>query len=169
MDQPDHDLVGDLAAMTAFVHYRMPGATDLAEWVVAPSAAMLEPLARADLGWLSRQAQGLVDELRGPGGRLRLPVLRRPVPARAGRGRVLPRRDRLPDPLVPQPRPLAGAGLVLHRHADRARSSARRSPGWLMAHRRGDNPPILGLVGWQWVYIVWGIPAVVLGFVVLPS
>ncbi|ADV62804.1 major facilitator superfamily MFS_1 [Isosphaera pallida ATCC 43644] len=27
--------------------------------------------------------------------------------------------------------------------------------------------PILGLVGWQWIFIVWGIPAVVLGIVVL--
>ena len=31
-----------------------------------------------------------------------------------------PGRDRLPDPLVPQPRPRAGAGVVLRRHADRA-------------------------------------------------
>src|SRR3954466_16434873 len=30
-------------------------------------AAALDPLAKADLGWLSRQAQGLVAELRGPG------------------------------------------------------------------------------------------------------
>ena len=29
------------------------------------------------------------------------------------------------------------------------------------------NPPFLGLVGWQWVYIAWGIPAVVLGVIVL--
>jgi ACS family tartrate transporter-like MFS transporter len=29
------------------------------------------------------------------------------------------------------------------------------------------NPKILGLVGWQWVYIAWGIPAVVLGILVL--
>ena len=36
-----------------------------------------------------------------------------------------------------------------------------------MAIGVGDNPAVLGLVGWQWVYIVWGIPAVVLGFVVL--
>ncbi|HEY0706459.1 MAG TPA: MFS transporter [Polyangia bacterium] len=28
-------------------------------------------------------------------------------------------------------------------------------------------PTLLGLVGWQWVYIAWGIPAVILGFVVL--
>ena len=29
------------------------------------------------------------------------------------------------------------------------------------------NPTALGMVGWQWVFIVWGIPAVLLGFVVL--
>jgi ACS family tartrate transporter-like MFS transporter len=29
------------------------------------------------------------------------------------------------------------------------------------------NPPVYGLVGWQWVFILWGIPAVVLGFLVL--
>jgi ACS family tartrate transporter-like MFS transporter len=29
------------------------------------------------------------------------------------------------------------------------------------------RPPLLGLVGWQWVYIAWGIPAVVLGILVL--
>ena len=28
------------------------------------------------------------------------------------------------------------------------------------------RPEVLGLEGWQWVYIVWGIPAVVLGIVV---
>jgi len=29
------------------------------------------------------------------------------------------------------------------------------------------NPMVLGLKGWQWVYIAWGIPAVVLGILVL--
>ncbi len=43
-----------------------------------------------------------------------------PLPARRGRGGVLPGRDRLPDPLVPQPRPRAGALVVPDRHADRA-------------------------------------------------
>jgi ACS family tartrate transporter-like MFS transporter len=28
------------------------------------------------------------------------------------------------------------------------------------------RPEVLGLEGWQWIYIAWGIPAVVLGFVV---
>src|SRR5437868_2165816 len=29
------------------------------------------------------------------------------------------------------------------------------------------HPEIMGLEGWQWMYIFWGVPAVVLGFVVL--
>lgn len=29
------------------------------------------------------------------------------------------------------------------------------------------NPNLLGLKGWQWIYIFWGIPAVIAGFVVL--
>ncbi len=29
------------------------------------------------------------------------------------------------------------------------------------------NPTILGMVGWQWMYIFWGIPAVILGVMVL--
>jgi ACS family tartrate transporter-like MFS transporter len=35
--------------------------------------------------------------------------------------------------------------------------------GGVIVHR----PEVLGLEGWQWVYIFWGIPAVVLGVVVL--
>jgi ACS family tartrate transporter-like MFS transporter len=29
------------------------------------------------------------------------------------------------------------------------------------------NPEVLGMSGWQWVFVFWGIPAVILGFVVL--
>lgn len=29
------------------------------------------------------------------------------------------------------------------------------------------HPEILGMEGWQWMYIFWGVPAVILGFVVL--
>ncbi|PAW67326.1 MAG: MFS transporter [Opitutia bacterium Tous-C1TDCM] len=29
------------------------------------------------------------------------------------------------------------------------------------------HPEVLGLEGWQWVYLVWGLPAVILGFVIL--
>ncbi|MFM9960111.1 MAG: MFS transporter [Planctomycetaceae bacterium] len=37
---------------------------------------------------------------------------------------------------------------------------------WLM--RIGvDSPAVLGLVGWQWVFVFWGLPAMLLGLVVL--
>ena len=29
------------------------------------------------------------------------------------------------------------------------------------------HPTLLGMQGWQWMYIAWGIPAVILGFLVL--
>src|SRR5206468_6639801 len=29
------------------------------------------------------------------------------------------------------------------------------------------HPPIMGMQGWQWVYIAWGVPAVILGILVL--
>ena len=38
---------------------------------------------------------------------------------------------------------------------------------WLLAIGHGpDNPPVLGMVGWQWVYVFWAVPAVVLGILV---
>lgn len=37
----------------------------------------------------------------------------------------------------------------------------------LMGIGRDGRPPVLGLVGWQWVFIAWGIPAVLLGIIVL--
>src|SRR4051812_25104186 len=43
---------GLIAALTAFVHYRVPWATDLAEAMVKGLAALLEPLAEADFGWV---------------------------------------------------------------------------------------------------------------------
>jgi ACS family tartrate transporter-like MFS transporter len=39
--------------------------------------------------------------------------------------------------------------------------------GLMMGIGVGTRARVLGLVGWQWVFIVWGIPAVLLGFVVL--
>ncbi|WP_337176136.1 MFS transporter [Paludisphaera sp.] len=37
---------------------------------------------------------------------------------------------------------------------------------WMM-QIGGGGPGPLGLVGWQWVFVLWGIPAIILGFVVL--
>jgi ACS family tartrate transporter-like MFS transporter len=38
---------------------------------------------------------------------------------------------------------------------------------WLLKIGIEGRPPIFGWVGWQWVYIAWGIPAVVLSVIVL--
>jgi ACS family tartrate transporter-like MFS transporter len=38
---------------------------------------------------------------------------------------------------------------------------------WLLAIGTEGRPAILGLVGWQWVYIAWGVPAVILSVIVL--
>ena len=39
--------------------------------------------------------------------------------------------------------------------------------GPIMTIGTKGNPPFLGMVGWQWVFIFWGIPAVILGILVL--
>jgi MFS transporter, ACS family, tartrate transporter len=157
---------GIIAAMTAFVHYRIPWATDFAEWVVRTSAVVLEPLATWNLGWLSRQVQRLVAELRGPGAayvfqfwgvRFLLGL------AEAGfyPGVIVylthwfPRRDRS--------RALAWFFIGTPVAQIIGPPISER----LMSIGVGDNPTVLGLVGWQWVYIVWGIPAVILGLITL--
>ena len=159
---------GFIAAMTAFVHYTVPGASAMAEWIVRAAAALIDPLGQTHLGWISSTARELAHELRGPGAvyvfqfwgvRFLLGL------AEAGfyPGVIVylthwfPRRDRsralswffigTPIAQIVGP-PICGA---------------------IMAIGVGDHPPILGLVGWQWVYIFWGVPAVILGFVVLAT
>ena len=157
---------GFIAATTGFVHYWVPGASNVASWIVRTTAMLIDPLAQSHLGWISTQAGELTKLLRGPGGvyvfqfwgvRFLLGV------AEAGfyPGVIVylthwfPRRDRsralawffigTPIAQIVGP-PICGA---------------------IMAIGVGDNPPILGLVGWQWVYIFWGAPAVIFGFIVL--
>lgn len=36
----------------------------------------------------------------------------------------------------------------------------------LMRIGENGNPPILGMVSWQWVFVFWGLPAVILGLIV---
>ena len=50
---------GIIAAMTAFIHYRVPGVTWLAELTVEGIAASFEWLADFNLGWLSSRATRL--------------------------------------------------------------------------------------------------------------
>src|SRR5450755_4740105 len=58
---------GIVAALTAFVHYRVPGVTWLAEATVRGVASLFDPLANSNLGWLSGRGRVIVTALRAPG------------------------------------------------------------------------------------------------------
>ncbi len=157
---------GLIAALTAFVHYHIPGATALADWIARILAGGFELVAQISRGWLSRKAQGVAAELRSPGAvyvfqfwgvRFLLGL------AEAGfyPGVIVylthwfPRRDR------------SRALSWFFIGTPIAQIIGPPISGWLMAIGVGDHPAVLGLVGWQWVYIFWGIPAILLGLVVL--
>ena len=55
---------GIVAALTAFVHYRVPGVTWLAELTVAGLASLFKPLANSDLGLAVPESQEIVDVAR---------------------------------------------------------------------------------------------------------
>jgi MFS transporter, ACS family, tartrate transporter len=157
---------GIVAAMTAFVHYRVPGVTRLAELTVRGIAHLFSPLAQTNSGWLSRQSQSVVDSLNQPGS----PYVVQFFAVRFLLG-------------------LAEAGfypgvIVYLTHwfprGDRTKALAWFFIGTpvaaiigppvserIMAIGTHGNQPLLGMVGWQWVFIFWGIPAVLLGVVVL--
>lgn len=158
---------GLIAALTSFVHYRIPYCTDAAGVLARfTAAAVAAPLAALKVPGLSDVAASAAQSLRGPGGafvfqffavRFLLGL------AEAGfyPGVIVylthwfPRRDRtkalayffIGTPIAqiigpPVSEKLMGIGV-------------------------GGRPAVMGLVGWQWVFIFWGIPAVVLGVVVL--
>jgi MFS transporter, ACS family, tartrate transporter len=165
---------GIVAAMTAFIHYRVPGVTWLAELTVGGIATLFEPLAHSNLGWLSRRSQLIVQSLQGPDS----PFILQFFSIRFLLG-------------------LAEAGffpgvIVYLTHWFPARDRARALSWFFIATpvaqfvspklsyyllRIGTteifdstvihHPPLLGMQGWQWMYIVWGIPAVILGVLVL--
>jgi ACS family tartrate transporter-like MFS transporter len=157
---------GIVAAMTAFVHYRVPGVTWLAELTVQGMAALLGPLAKSDLGWLSQKTQTVVTSLREPGS----PFVLQFFSVRFLLG--LAEAGFYPGVIV----------FLTHWFPKRDRTKAL---SWffigtpvaaiigppvseqIMAIGVGSNPVVLGMVGWQWVFIIWGIPAVLLGFLVL--
>lgn len=157
---------GVIAAFTAFVHYDIPVASDVSRWCVRALGAVISPIASANLGWLSRQMGALSEALKDPnsvyglqfcGVRFLLGL------AEAGffPGVIVylthwfPSRDRT--------RALA-AFLI---GTPIAQIIGPPLSDLLMGIGENGSPPILGMVGWQWVYVAWGIPAVILGVVVL--
>ncbi len=157
---------GVIAALTGFVHYRVPGVTWLAELAVRGLANLFEPLANSNLGWLSHKSREIVGALRASGSPFVLQFFSvRFLLGLAEAGfypgvivyltHWFPSRDRtktlawffIGTPL---------AGII-----------GPPISGPIMAIGTQGNPPFLGMVGWQWVFIFWGIPAVILGILVL--
>jgi ACS family tartrate transporter-like MFS transporter len=157
---------GIVAAMTAFVHYRVPGVTWLAQLTVHGCAFLFGPVARADWGWLSRQSQSIVEALNQPGSPYVLQFFSvRFLLGLAEAGfypgvivyltHWFPRRDRT--------KTLAWFFIGTPVAAIIGPPISERIMG-IGVH---GNPPLFGMVGWQWVFIFWGIPAVMLGILVL--
>ena len=168
---------GIMAAMTAFVHVRIPGFTHVAELIKGAIVAGFRPLAGLDvswLAWLATLARDLVKELDGPNGltifqfylvRFLLGL------AEAGffPGVVVylshwfPARDRgralalffVATPVAQIIGPLLSAMMLKI-------GTTEIVNGVALSH-----PLVLGLTGWQWIYVVWGLPAVVIGLVIL--
>ena len=151
---------GIVAAMTAFVHYRIPGRDGVAEFSVR-GIATLEPTRPSGLA--IEQSQSMVESLRGPGSPFVLQFFSvRFLLGLAEAGfypgvivfltHWFPRRDRTktlawffigtPVAAIIGP-PISGQVMAIGEHG---------------------NPMLWGMVGWQWVFIIWGIPAVLLGF-----
>ncbi|MDR3619558.1 MAG: MFS transporter [Paludisphaera borealis] len=145
---------GIVAAMTAFVHYRIPGVTGPLESMLRGLSGLIESFG-GDASSLKQDGSVYVFQFWAI--RFLLGV------AEAG--------------FYP--------GVIVYLthwfpHRDRSRALAWFFVGspiatilgppvsaWLINIGVKDNPPILGLVGWQWIFIFWGIPAVVLGLIVL--
>jgi len=157
---------GIVAAMTAFVHYRVPGVTWLAELTVRGIAVLFEPLARSNLGWLSQKGQSIVESLRAPGS----PFIVQFFSVRFLLGLAeagfypgvivylthwFPRRDRT--------KTLAWFFIGTPVAAIIGPPISER----IMVIGERGNPAVWGMIGWQWVFIVWGIPAVLLGILTL--
>ena len=168
---------GVMAAMTAFVHVKIPGFTHLADLLRDATVAFFRPLAGLDgagLSWLSSLAAGLVKELSGANGltifqfyfvRFLLGL------AEAGffPGVVVflshwfPARDRaralalffMATPVAQIIGPPLSAMLLKY-------GTTETINGVAVQHAT-----LLGLKGWQCIYVFWGVPAVLLGVLIL--
>jgi ACS family tartrate transporter-like MFS transporter len=165
---------GIVAALTAFIHYRVPGVTHAIELAIAGTAAWCESIARSNQGWLARGSAAIAAWLREPG---------RPFVFQFFSVRFLlglaeagffpgvivylshwfPAQDRaralswffIATPVAQIVSPKASSFLL--------RIGTTETIGNATVH----YPALLGMHGWQWMYIAWGIPAVILGFIVL--
>jgi MFS transporter, ACS family, tartrate transporter len=156
---------GVIAAMTAFVHYRIPIVTDAAGACARGIAAVLTPFVTHKVPLLGGLFAPAVHSFEGPGGpfvfqffgvRFLLGL------AEAGfyPGVIVylthwfPRRDR------------TKALAYFFIGTPIAQIIAPPISELLMGIGRGERARVLDMVGWQWVFVFWGIPAVILGVLV---
>jgi ACS family tartrate transporter-like MFS transporter len=164
---------GIVAAMTAFVHYRVPGVTPLAEFTASGIATLLGPLANSNLGGLSRNSQAIVQSLRGTDGPFFLQFFSiRFLLGLAEAGffpgvivyltHWFPVRDRaralawffVATPVAQFVSPRLSYYML--------RIGTTETSGGVTIHYQA----LLGMQGWQWMFIIWGVPAVILGVLV---
>lgn len=165
---------GFMAGLTGFVHHDLPILTPLSRFAAQFATTILTPVANAPLGYFSQWAASVVEMATGPN---HVSVFQF-VTVRFFLG-------------------LAEAGffpgvIVYLTHWFTARDRAKAlsyfliatpcaqivSPkisNWLLKIGTTEvidgvtvvHPLVLGMAGWQWVYVFWAIPAVVLGVAVL--
>ena len=168
VDQPDHDLLGDrggadgVRPLSRAGGNVVGGAGRCVGWPISSSRWPIPIWA----GWPGSHAKSL-HALRAPGS----PFVLQFFSVRFLLG--LAEAGFYPGVIVylthwfPEPRPHQDAGVVLHRHA----AGGDHRPADLGTdhddRRSTATRRFWGMVGWQWVFIFWGIPAVILGILVL--
>ena len=158
---------GLMAGLTGFVQYHVPGLSQFAAFVAFIVHGFCSMLTHLPFKWIAEWAQGIVAMAEGPNHvsvfqfvtvRFLLGL------AEAGffPGVVIylthwfPSKDRaraLATFLIATP----FAQII----------SPKISNELLKIGTGPDHPAILGMVGWQWVYVFWGVPAIILGIMVL--
>ena len=164
---------GIMAALTAFVHFRIPGFTHFAEFAIKCLVPVLKLVAQADFWWISKVALDFATQFEGPNGLTvfqfyQVRFLLGLMEAGFFPGIIVylthwfPSRDRakaLSYFLVATP-----FAQILSPKISNAllKIGTDEIVNGVPVH----HPQLFGLAGWQCVYIFWGIPAVVLGVVV---
>lgn len=161
---------GLMAALTGFVHHDLPILTPLAAFAAKAAAVILSPVAQAGFGFVSKWAESVVAMATGPG---HVSIFQF-VTVRFFLG-------------------LAEAGffpgvVVYLTHWFTGRDRAKALSYFLIATPFAQiispkisnallkigttevidgvtvtHPLVLGMAGWQWVYVFWAVPAVILG------
>lgn len=165
---------GVVAAFTAFVHLRIPGFTHVHEWMLSVLIWGSKLVGQWSLPLISGWGRDLAEHFSGPDALARfqfysIRFLLGLAEAGFFPGVIVflthwfPKRDRsrtlayffVATPLAMMISPKI-SNLML-------KIGTTEVVGGVTIH----HEKVMGMAGWQWVYVFWGIPAVILGFLVL--